>query len=91
MNEQMAEDLKEQIVKSTEGTKREGIIGISETSTKLAKEIHLKNGHKELSGLFAPIKSVVSVSWHVPDHNKVQHSGFYSDYSLPRTRPPSHN
>ncbi|CAK9161089.1 unnamed protein product, partial [Ilex paraguariensis] len=43
-----------------------------------------------ISGLI-PIKSLVSVSWHVPHRNRDEHPGFYSDYSRPRTRPPSHN
>ncbi|KAM6582115.1 hypothetical protein CsatB_009117 [Cannabis sativa] len=41
---------------------------------------------------------VVYVSWRVPSKNQAKknhsdrnHSGFFSDYSRPRTRPPSHN
>ena len=38
-----------------------------------------------------PIKPLVSVSRRMPHKNHDEHSGFYSDYSRPRTRPPSHN
>jgi hypothetical protein len=39
-----------------------------------------------------PKISGVSVSWSVPHRNKEgKNPGFYSDYSRPRTRPPSHN
>ncbi|THF94663.1 hypothetical protein TEA_002877 [Camellia sinensis var. sinensis] len=42
-----------------------------------------------------PLKPLVSVSnWHLPHNHKNvvdDHLGFHSDYSRPRTRPPSHN
>lgn len=44
----------------------------------------------EIPGL-VPVKPLVSVS-HMPRKNlHDEHLGFYSDYSRPRTRPPSHN
>jgi hypothetical protein len=38
-----------------------------------------------------PVKPLVSVSRRMPLKNHDEHPGFYSDYSRPRTRPPSHN
>ena len=38
-----------------------------------------------------PKISGVSVSWSVPHRKEGKNPGFYSDYSRPRTRPPSHN
>lgn len=38
-----------------------------------------------------PKISAVSVSWSVPHRKEGKNPGFYSDYSRPRTRPPSHN
>ena len=64
-------------------------------STSAVKELNYENGG-EFSGLI-PIKPLkVSVSWRVPrksqdNKNHDKHPGFYSDYSRPRTRPPSHN
>lgn len=60
-----------------------------------------KKKEEDISGHNVPIKSVVSVShsisWRVPQshkkkhHDNDHHPGFYSDYSRPRTCPPSHN
>lgn len=65
----------------------------SGSTDEAAKELKYRNRGK-FSGL-VPIQPP-SVSWRVPrknhdnkDHDK--HPGFYSDYSRPRTRPPSHN
>jgi hypothetical protein len=38
-----------------------------------------------------PKKSGVSVYWSVPHSKHGKNPGFYSDYSRPKTRPPSHN
>lgn len=38
-----------------------------------------------------PVKPLVSVSRRMPLKNHDEHPDFYSDYSQPRTRPPSHN
>lgn len=38
-----------------------------------------------------PIKPFVSVFRRMPHKNHDEHPGFNSDYSRPRTRPPSHN
>ncbi|CAK8561190.1 unnamed protein product [Lathyrus sativus] len=38
-----------------------------------------------------PRKSGVSVSLSMPQRKEGKNPGFYSDYSRPRTRPPSHN
>jgi hypothetical protein len=38
-----------------------------------------------------PRKSGVSVYWSVPRSKHGKNPGFYSDYSRPKTRPPSHN
>nr|POE80387.1 hypothetical protein CFP56_10608 [Quercus suber] len=44
----------------------------------------------QIPGL-VPIKPFVSVSRRMPHKNHDEHPGFNSDYSRPRTRPPSHN
>lgn len=52
-----------------------------------------KDSIKKLSG-HVPIKPLVSVSWREPVQNHVKGKtipGFFSDYSQPRTRTPSHN
>lgn len=60
----------------------------------LMKSKALPQDMKNKKGLIpgvARIKSFISVSWHVPHKNGNGNPGFYSDYSRPRTRPPSHN
>lgn len=54
----------------------------------LSKEMK-SPGKGENSG-FIPTKSLVSVS-HDCNKKRDEHPEFYSDYSRPRTRPPSHN
>ncbi|KAL5744314.1 hypothetical protein ACOSQ2_027430 [Xanthoceras sorbifolium] len=45
---------------------------------------HAVSGH-------VPTKPLVSVSWHRHDENHGKLPGFFSDYSQPRMRTPSHN
>ncbi|KAK7313832.1 hypothetical protein VNO77_39034 [Canavalia gladiata] len=64
-------------------------------SSKHTKKFHLNKAlesteQQEISG-FTPVKSVASVSWHVPYSKQDQNPRFHSDYSRPRSRPPSHN
>lgn len=80
----MLENAEKQPIESNGETKTEDIIGAVE---------HMKKEH--LKGQESTKKRDISmklVSWSVP-HSKVegQNPGFYSDYSRPRTRPPSHN
>lgn len=42
-------------------------------------------------GAVPRINSLVWVSWRVPHKIHEGHAEFFSDYSRPRTRPPSHN
>lgn len=78
------ENAEKQPIESNGKTKTEDMIGALE---------HMKKDY--LKGQESTKKreiSVKSVSLSVP-HSKVegQNPGFYSDYSRPRTRPPSHN
>ncbi|KAF3433142.1 hypothetical protein FNV43_RR24244 [Rhamnella rubrinervis] len=64
-------------------------------STSAVEELKNRNGAK-FSGVVAIKPLNVSVSWRVPrksqdNNSNDKHPGFYSDYSRPRTRPPSHN
>ncbi|XP_058751942.1 root meristem growth factor 10-like [Vicia villosa] len=52
--------------------------------------VQVKHMKQEVSR-HVPRKSGVSVSWLVPHRKEGKNPGFYSDYSRPRTRPPSHN
>ena len=47
--------------------------------------------NREISAVPVPIKPLVSVSGRMPRKNLDERTGFFSDYSRPRTRPPSHN
>ncbi|GMY07800.1 hypothetical protein FCV25MIE_03039 [Fagus crenata] len=58
-------------------------------SKALAKDLKYIRG--KINPGLVPIKPLVSVSRRMPHKNHDEHSGFYSDYSRPRTRPPSHN
>lgn len=53
-------------------------------------DIKVRNIKQEISD-HDPKISGVSVSWSVPHRKEGKNPGFYSDYSRPRTRPPSHN
>lgn len=58
---------------------------------------HMKNMHykaiKSTKQLEIPshVPKKSSASWSVHQRKEDQNPGFYSDYSRPRTRPPSHN
>lgn len=51
----------------------------------------LKNIKAKIPGLVPVKPQLVSVPRRVPRKKYDEHPGFYSDYSRPRTRPPSHN
>ncbi|XP_022736050.1 uncharacterized protein LOC111289343 [Durio zibethinus] len=46
---------------------------------------------RDISAAPVPVKPLVSVSGRVPRKNLDERTGLFSDYSRPRTRPPSHN
>ncbi|EOY22898.1 hypothetical protein QQP08_011598 [Theobroma cacao] len=58
-------------------------------SDNLLKET--KQNREMSSSVPVPIKPLVSFSGRVPRKNYDERTGFFSDYSRPRTRPPSHN
>lgn len=80
------------VAKSTENRKDHSRISITEHN-----KYRNGGGGGGFSGVVSIKKPLVSnVSWRVPSkshdnnhHN--QHPGLFSDYSRPRTRPPSHN
>ncbi|RDX78795.1 hypothetical protein CR513_40868, partial [Mucuna pruriens] len=66
-----------------------------EESSKQMKKVDMNKAlqsteQQEILGLVA-VKSVVLVSWQVPQSKQDQNPGFHSDYARPKTRPPSHN
>lgn len=86
--------------KGCEKADREAVAGSSEErkefySRSFLKEQKYRNGG--FSGSVPINKPLVSshVSWRVPSKNQHsnqdKHPGLFSDYSRPRTRPPSHN
>ncbi|GKV33786.1 hypothetical protein SLEP1_g42246 [Rubroshorea leprosula] len=71
----------------TRGTKEDDIVNTEESKSSLKEPVlHAR----KISGL-VPIKPPISVPQNVPAGKKNRHPGFFSDYSRPRTRPPSHN
>ncbi|KAE8710660.1 hypothetical protein F3Y22_tig00110319pilonHSYRG00079 [Hibiscus syriacus] len=73
------------VVESVEQTnKEESMIFIESDEVKMPKGSGKQEG--EMSGVVQ-----VSVSVSVSDKDLDVRSGFFSDYSTPRTRPPSHN
>ncbi|KAH7577762.1 hypothetical protein ACOSP7_001218 [Xanthoceras sorbifolium] len=63
--------------------------GDSINETRLADK--QKKSNEKTSGSHQT-ESLVSVSWQVPRNKRVaKHPGFNSDYSPPKTHPPSHN
>lgn len=101
----MSENAKKQPLESNGATDTEDV-KVKDTNIGAVREErrsqHMKSVHdlnalestdkqRKISG-HVPIKSVVNpVSWSVPHGKQGQNPGFYSDYSRPRTRPPSHN
>lgn len=87
--------MKKQLLKSNGGVTTEDIkvknhFGAErEERSKHMKKVNVKS--TEFEDL-VPMKLADSVSWTVP-HSKKDHDPdqFYSDYSRPTTRPPSHN
>ncbi|CAJ2657122.1 unnamed protein product [Trifolium pratense] len=58
------------------------------------EDIKVKNNIRHLkqeNASHVPKNSGVSVYWSVPHSKQGKNPGFYSDYSRPKTRPPSHN
>lgn len=68
---------------------------VKDSSGTSIKEM-LKYKRGKISGVLKK-RPLVYVSWRVPSKNQdnknhnERHPGFFSDYSRPRTRPPSHN
>ncbi|KAI4332752.1 hypothetical protein L6164_017634 [Bauhinia variegata] len=90
------ENVKKHSVESSAVTKKRGIksIGAMTQRSKPTKSVNVKKLQSSSKQDFpgqVPTKSVVSVSRRVPHKKQDQNPGFYSDYSQPRTRPPSHN
>ncbi|KAI4323777.1 hypothetical protein L6164_023356 [Bauhinia variegata] len=95
----VAGNVKKHSIESSVEAEKEGIKSIGGAMTQRSKttnaidDIKKFKSSSEQEDLLgqAPAKSVVSVSWRVPHKKQDQNPGFYSDYSRPRTRPPSHN
>lgn len=68
-------------------------VNVRERSVSVKDVKRSKEKKEDISGVVQiRFRSIVSISWRVPHHKKQDpHPGFYSDYSQPRTRPPSHN
>lgn len=80
---------------STDDHDHEHRVTTSTTQEHATKE----SERRKFSGGVLRKQPLVYVSWRVPfkkqdkykNNHKDKHPGFFSDYSRPRTRPPSHN
>ncbi|CAL5196448.1 unnamed protein product [Lathyrus oleraceus] len=85
ISEKVSKIVEKESLESNGGTKTEDIK--VKNNIRVVQVQHMK---QEISR-HVPRKSGVSISLSVPRRKESKNPGFYSDYSRPRTRPPSHN